>query len=138
MASNIEILHIDDNDLDIMLTQEVFQDSDLSYNLHSANDGEEGLAYLKKEEAKRPNLILLDLNMPVMDGKEFLEIVKSDSQLKSIPVVILTTSASEADISFCYENYANAYITKTIDYVSFQESIKKLESFWFEANKLPF
>jgi len=137
----IEILMVDDNLSDIRLTHEAFKDSKLRNNVHEVYDGTEAMAFLRKEGkyalAPRPDIILLDLNMPKKDGHEVLEEIKSDPDLKSIPVVILTVSQAEEDILKSYDLYANCYITKPVDLDQFIKVVKSLENFWFTIVKLP-
>ncbi len=127
------ILHIEDNEGDIMLTQEAFSTTAVSAQFVVAYNGQEGLNYLRSERTK-PDLILLDINMPVLNGKEFLARVKMDTKLKTIPVVILTTSESNTDIRECYNLHANAYLNKTLDFDSYLEVIRSLTDFWLKHN----
>lgn len=137
----VEILLVEDSPGDIRLTQEALRDSKISNNLHIAMDGEEALAFLKKEgkfsEKPRPDLILLDLNLPKKDGREVLDEIKRDNDLKRIPVVILTISEAEEDIFKSYNLHANCYITKPVDLEQFIKVIKATENFWFTIVKLP-
>jgi two-component system, chemotaxis family, response regulator Rcp1 len=137
----IQILLVEDNLGDIRLTQEVFKEGKLHNVLHSVQDGEEAIAFLRREgkyaDAGRPDLILLDLNLPKKDGREVLKEIKTDSNLASIPVVILTTSKSEEDIDRTYDLHANCYITKPFDLEQFITVAKSIEKFWFSIVKLP-
>ncbi len=137
----VEILLVEDSPGDIRLTQEALKDSKISNNLHIAMDGEEALAFLKKEgkfsEKPRPDLILLDLNLPKKDGREVLAEIKKDNDLKRIPVVVLTISEAEEDILKSYNLYANCYITKPLDLNQFLKVILSIENFWFTIVKLP-
>ena len=137
----IEILMIEDSPDDVELTQEALKDAKVRNHLHIAEDGVEGLAFLKGEgkhgDRPRPDLILLDLNMPRMGGKELLEKVKEDGALKHIPVVVLTTSGADEDILRSYQLHANCYITKPVDFEQFIKIVKSIESFWFTVVKLP-
>lgn len=137
----IDILLAEDNLADIRLTQEAFKDGKLSNNLYVVNDGVEALSFLRKEgkykEMPSPDLFLLDLNMPRMDGREVLKIIKKDQKLKHIPVIILTTSSDEADILKSYEFHANCYITKPVDFGKFTTIVKQIEDFWFSIVRLP-
>lgn len=137
----IEILLVEDNPGDVRLTQEAFKDSKLNNNLNVVEDGVEALEYLRAEggyvDAVRPDIILLDLNLPRMNGQELLKIIKEDVDLRRIPVVILTTSDSEKDIIASYNLHANCYITKPVDLNRFSEIVRNIEGFWFQIVKLP-
>ncbi len=137
----IEILLVEDNPGDVRLTREALKDSKLNNNLHVVNDGLEALAFLRKEgkyiNAPRPDLILLDLNLPKKNGRDVLTEIKEDPDLKRIPVVILTTSSAEEDIIKSYNSHANCYITKPVDFEQFIKVVKKIEDFWFTIVKLP-
>ncbi|MCG2777279.1 MAG: response regulator [Desulfobacterales bacterium] len=136
-----DILLVDDNPGDVRLTQEAFNDGKMLNKLHVAEDGMEALAFLKREgkytDAPRPELILLDLNMPRKDGRDVLAEIKADRDLKRIPVVILTTSRSEEDILKSYDLNANCYITKPVELDKFIEVVKFIEDFWLTIVKLP-
>ncbi len=136
-----DVLLVEDNPGDVRLTEEVFRESGLCKNLHVVGDGIEAISYLRKEkgfaDAPKPDLILLDLNLPKKDGREVLAEIKADKILKTIPVVILTTSQSEQDISRSYELYANCYIAKPIDLENFAEVVNAIENFWLKVVKLP-
>lgn len=138
---SIEILLVEDNPADIRLTQEVFKGSRIRNVLHIVRDGVEALAFLRKENEYKnvvsPDIILLDLNLPKKDGKEVLSDIKSDTELKHIPVVILTTSGAEQDIIKTYNLHANCYITKPVDFDQFISVIKLIEDFWLNIVKLP-
>jgi chemotaxis family two-component system response regulator Rcp1 len=137
----IDILLVEDNAADVRLTQEVLKDSKVRNNLIVANNGQEALTCLRRQGkytgAPRPDLILLDLNLPVMDGREVLEKIKADDDLKRIPVVILTTSKAEEDILRTYNLHANCYVTKPVDLDQFVTVVKSLEDFWLAIVKLP-
>jgi chemotaxis family two-component system response regulator Rcp1 len=137
----IEILLVEDSSGDVRLTREAFRDAKVHINLHVASDGMEAMTFLRGEgehaNAPRPDLILLDLNLPKKDGREVLKEIKESSTLKSIPVVILTTSASEADILRSYRLHANCYITKPVGLDGFLEVIKSIDSFWLSVVQLP-
>ena len=137
----IEILLVEDNPGDIRLTREALHDAKVRNNMMVANDGVEALAYLRQEGqyagTTRPDLILLDLNLPRMNGFEVLDAIKEDADLKRIPVIILTTSQAEQDIIRSYYLYANAYVTKPMDLEQFIRVIKAIEGFWLEIVKLP-
>ena len=136
-----EILLVEDNPGDVRLTREALNESKLANNLHVAEDGVEAMAFLRKEgkytNAPIPDLILLDLNLPRMDGREALKRIKDDEALKRIPVVILTTSTADEDILKTYELHANCYITKPVDFGQFVKVVKSVEDFWFSIVKLP-
>ena len=137
----IEILLVEDSPGDIRLTQEALKESKISNNLHVVMDGEEAIAFLKKEgkfsEKPRPDLILLDLNLPKKDGRDVLAEIKKDKDLKRIPVVVLTISEAEEDVLKSYNLYANCYITKPVDLNQFLKVILSIENFWFTIVKLP-
>ena len=140
-AEPIEVLLVEDSPGDVRLTREAFKDAKVHINMHVASDGMQAMAFLKREgeytNALRPDMILLDLNLPKKDGREVLEEIKESTTLKSIPVVILTTSASEADILKSYRLHANCYITKPVGLGGFLEVIKSIDSFWLSVVKLP-
>jgi len=137
----IEILLVEDNPGDVRLTQEALQESKVINTLHTAADGVQALEFLKQEgkfaDAVRPDIILLDLNLPRMDGRELLAIIKSDPEFRRIPVVILTTSKAEEDIIETYDLHANCFITKPVDLDQFFVVIQSIEEFWFSIVKLP-
>ncbi len=144
MCSNgkqIEILLVEDSPGDARLTQEALADAKIRNRTSVVNDGLEALAFLQREGqyegAPRPDLILLDLNMPRMDGREVLAIIKSDDGLKIIPVVVLTTSEADADILKSYELHASCYITKPVDLEQFIRVVAGIEEFWFSIVKRP-
>jgi CheY-like chemotaxis protein len=138
---SIEILLVEDNEGDARLAKEVMRDSKIRNGLHHVWDGEEAMDYLhrrgKHAEALRPDLILLDLNLPRMDGREVLETIKRHEELRRIPVVILTTSSAEADILKSYDLYANCYITKPVNMVEFIKVVTAIQDFWLTIVKLP-
>jgi two-component system, chemotaxis family, response regulator Rcp1 len=140
-AAVIEVLLVEDSPGDVLLTREAFKDAKVLINLYVALDGIEAMAFLKREgnhaNAPRPDLILLDLNLPKKDGREVLAELKESPVLKSIPVVILTTSASEGDIHGSYQHHANCYITKPVDLEGFLKVVKSIDSFWLSVVKLP-
>ncbi len=141
LAELVEILLVEDNPGDVRLTQEALREGKVHNNLHVARDGVEALAFLRRQgpfaNAVRPDLILLDLNLPKKDGREVLAEIKNDPALASIPVVILTTSAAEQDILRAYHLHANCYITKPVDLEQFIEVVKAIEGFWFTIVRLP-
>jgi two-component system, chemotaxis family, response regulator Rcp1 len=137
----IDILLVEDNPGDVRLTIEAFKEGKVFNNLHVVQDGEEAMDFLKKRkshaEAPRPDLILLDLNLPKMDGRAVLAEIKSDTELRRIPVVVLTTSKAEEDILRSYDLHANCYITKPVELEEFISIVQNIESFWLSIVKLP-
>jgi len=134
----VEILLIEDNPGDIRLIKEILKETNVHNNIQVAMDGEAALKLLFKEEmATRPDLILLDLNLPKIDGREILSEIKGDENLKSIPVVILTTSTAEEDIIETYKKHANSYITKPVDLDQFIQVVESIKTFWLSIVKLP-
>jgi CheY-like chemotaxis protein len=137
----IDILLVEDNPDDVLLTVEVLKDAKVKNTLHVAEDGEEAMQFLYNQgkfvDAPRPDLILLDLNLPGKDGREVLSDIKEDPKLKRIPVVILTTSKDEEDIIRMYDHHANAYITKPVDFDQFISVVHTIEDFWLTIVKLP-
>ena len=136
-----EVLLVEDSPGDVRLTQEAFRDANGSIRLHVVADGVEAMAFLKKEGphayAPRPDIILLDLNLPKMDGREVLAQIKADSGLKTIPTVILTTSEAETDIVKSYQLQANCYLTKPVQFDEFASLVKIVNDFWLTKVKLP-
>lgn len=136
-----DVLLVEDSPGDVRLTQEAFRAANPAIRLHVAVDGVEALAFLSQEgayvDAPRPDLILLDLNLPRMDGREVLKHIRGDDSLKNIPTVILTTSDAEIDIHQSYSLYANSYLSKPVQFEAFEELIKSINEFWFEQAKLP-
>ena len=137
----INILLVEDSPGDVRLTKEAFRDANLEVHVHAVTDGVEALAFLKREgpnaKAPRPDLILLDLNLPRMDGREVLAFVKADDSLKTIPTVVLTTSEAEADIVKSYELQANCYLSKPVELEAFESVVKSISDFWLTRVKLP-
>lgn len=137
----IDILLVEDNPGDVRLAQEVFKEAKVKNDLHVVNDGVEAMAFLRKEgkykDAERPDIILLDLNLPKKTGHEVLAEIKSDDNLKRIPVVILTVSKDEEDVMKSYNLYANCFITKPVDLNQFLNVVKSIEDFWLTIVKLP-
>ena len=137
----IQVLLVEDSPGDVRLTQEAFRDANQSVLLHVAADGVEAMAFLRREgahaQAPRPDLILLDLNLPKMDGREVLAHIKEDDNLKTIPTVILTTSDAESDIVKSYELQANCYLTKPVQLDAFEGLVKSINDFWLTKVKLP-
>ena len=137
----IEVLLVEDSPGDVRLTQEAFRDANRSIHLHVAADGVEAMAFLRRVApyagAPRPDLILLDLNLPKMDGREVLAHIKEDESLKLIPTVILTTSTAEADIKRSYELQANCYLSKPVQLDDFESLVRSINDFWLTKVKLP-
>ncbi len=137
----IEVLLIEDSPGDVRLTIEALKEAKVTNNLSVVQDGVEAIDFLqqkgKYKDAVRPDLILLDLNLPRKDGREVLAEIKSDSNLKRIPVVVLTTSRAESDILKAYDLHANCYITKPVDFKQFMTVVKSIEDFWLTVVKLP-
>lgn len=137
----IEILIVEDNPGDVRLMQEAMRDSKVRNQIHVVEDGVAAMAYLHREgeyaDAPCPDLIMLDLNLPMKDGREVLEEVKEDPELRRIPVVILTTSGAEDDILSTYNHHANCYITKPIDLTQFIHVVRAIDNFWLTIVKLP-
>jgi chemotaxis family two-component system response regulator Rcp1 len=137
----IEILLVEDNPGDALLTREAFDEARVRNNLHHVTDGVRAMEFLRREgeyeRSPRPDIILLDLNMPRKGGLEVLEEVKNDPRLKDIPVVVLTTSAAEEDVVRSYQAHANAYITKPVDLAKFLSVVRTLEEFWLAVVRLP-
>ena len=140
-AKPIEILLVEDNPGDVRLTREALREGRVLHRMTVASDGEEALEILhrkgKHQDAPRPDIIFLDLNLPKKDGREVLADIKSDPDLAIIPVVILTTSNAETDILRSYQLHANCYITKPVDLIRFIEVVKNIEEFWFAVVVLP-
>ena len=137
----IEILLVEDNPGDVRLTREAFKSNKITNNLYVVRDGVEAMLFLRQEgdysDVPRPDLILLDLNLPKKDGREVLAEIKQDGELKTIPVVILTTSSAEEDIIKSYGLHANCYITKPANLAEFIDVMKAIEYFWLKVVKLP-
>jgi len=138
---SVEVLLVEDSPGDVRLTQEAFSEANKSIHLHVAADGVEAIAFLRHEgvhaRAPRPDLILLDLNLPKMDGREVLAHIKEDADLKLIPTVILTTSDAEVDIVKSYQLQANCYLTKPVQLDAFEALVKSINDFWLTKVKLP-
>lgn len=141
MGHPVEILIVEDNPGDVRLMQEAMRDSKVLNQIHVVEDGVAAMAYLHRDgeyaDAPCPDLIMLDLNLPMKDGREVLEEVKEDPELRRIPVVILTTSGAEDDILRTYNHHANCYITKPIDLKQFIKVVRAIENFWLTIVKLP-
>lgn len=141
MIKPIEILLVEDNPGDVLLTKEALTEAKVYNNLHVVGDGDAALDFLNKQgeytDVPRPELVLLDLNLPGRDGREVLAEIKESSELKTIPVVVLTTSTNEEDILRSYEYHANCYITKPLDLDQFVKVVRSIEDFWFSIVTLP-
>ncbi len=139
--TEIQILLVEDNEGDILLTLEAFKELKVKNSVTVVKDGEEAIEFLKKQDQHAdntmPHLILLDINMPKLNGIEVLDFIKKNQKLKKIPVVMLTTSSSESDISDCYEKSANCFITKPLDFGKFLNVVEAIEKFWFKIAQLP-
>jgi chemotaxis family two-component system response regulator Rcp1 len=137
----IEVLLVEDSPGDVRLTQEAFREANRAIHLHVAADGVEAMAFLRQRgtnvHAPRPDLILLDLNLPKMDGREVLALIKEDESLKLIPTVILTTSVAEEDIVKSYQLHANCYLSKPVQLEAFEGLVKSINDFWLTKVKLP-
>ena len=137
----IEVLLVEDSPGDVRLTQEAFRDATVTTRLHVVNDGVEAMAFVKRQgehaNAPRPDLILLDLNLPKMDGREVLALIKEDADFKTIPVVVLTTSGAEEDILRTYRLHANCYLVKPVDLNGFLSVVKSIDDFWLARVRLP-
>ena len=141
MVRPIEILLVEDSPTDAFLTQEAFNRSKLLNKVHVVDNGADAIAFLRRQNAyaksPRPDLILLDLNLPRKDGKEVLQEIKSDDDLKTIPVVILTSSKEEEDVVRSYKLHANCFITKPVEFQRLSEVVKSIREFWFSVVTLP-
>ena len=140
-APPVEILLVEDNPGDVRLTREALKEGKVYNNLHWAKDGVEALEFLKRQgrhaDAPRPDIILLDLNLPKKDGREVLAVIKTDDELKHIPVVVLTTSKAEEDVLKSYALHANCYVTKPVDLEKFIVVVKSIDVFWLTVVTLP-
>ncbi len=140
-SSPIEVLLVEDDPGDVLMTREAFEEHKLRNRLNVVSDGTEALAYLRREgqyaDAVLPDLILLDLNLPRRDGREVLEEIKKDEQLCRIPVVVLTTSEADEDILRSYQLHANAYVTKPVDFERFITVVRQIDEFFVSVVKLP-
>ena len=140
-APPVEILLVEDNPGDVRLTQEALKEGKVYNNLHWAKDGVEALEFLKRQgkhaKAPRPDIILLDLNLPKKDGREVLAVIKNDADLKHIPVVVLTTSVAEEDVLKSYSLHANCYVTKPVDLEKFIQVVQSIDRFWLTVVTLP-
>lgn len=141
MDKSINILLVEDNPADVRLTQEAFKTTKIPNHLHVVRDGVEAMAYLEQagrfSKSPRPDMILLDLNLPKKDGREILALIKQTPEYKQIPVVILTTSSEQEDITHTYKHHANCFITKPADLDEFLDVVKSIETFWLSVVQLP-
>lgn len=139
--TRFEILLVEDNPGDVLLTQEAFREGRLAHRLSVVEDGEEAIQFLRKEgayaEAPKPDLILLDLNLPKKDGRELLAELKEDPALRYIPIIVLTTSDAEQDVWRAYKLHANCYLTKPVNLEDFIRKIRSFEDFWLTVVRLP-
>ncbi|MFZ5882009.1 MAG: response regulator [Chloroflexota bacterium] len=137
----IEILLVEDSPADVLITREAFEEAKLLNTLHVVEDGVQALEFLRQQgpyaEAPRPDLILLDLNLPRKNGREVLAEIKADAGLKSIPVVILTTSSSDEDVLNAYDLHANCYVVKPVGFDNFFKAVQSIQDFWFSVVTLP-
>jgi CheY-like chemotaxis protein len=137
----VDVLLVEDDPGDVLMTREAFEEHKLRNTLHVVNDGVDAVAFLRREgefsDAPRPGLILLDLNLPRMDGREVLAEIKADENLRSIPVVVLTTSEAEEDVLRSYDLHANAYVTKPVDFEQFIRVVQHIDDFFVSVVKLP-
>ena len=138
---SIDILLVEDNPGDVLLTEEALLEGDLDYNIHVVPDGEEALKFLRREDpymdSPVPHIVLLDLNLPKLGGREVLMEIKKDDTLKHIHVVVLTTSKAEEDVSKSYELHANCFVTKPVDFERFGHVVRSIQNFWMTVVKLP-
>ncbi|MFQ6392995.1 response regulator [Nocardia sp. KC 131] len=141
LGQPIDILLVEDDPGDVLMTREAFEDNKIGNTLYVTRDGQEALEFLYRQgahrSAPRPDLILLDLNLPKYDGRQVLERIKSDPDLAHIPVVVLTTSAAEEDVLRSYKLHANAYVTKPVDLEQFMAAIKQIDDFFVQVVRLP-
>lgn len=137
----VQILLVEDSLEHAELVFAAFDEAQIPHEIHHARDGEQAMEYLRgagsQPERELPDLVLLDLNLPRMDGREVLRVMKSDPDLHSIPVVVLSTSSADADVNLAYRNHANAYVKKPVDFDEFIRAIKSFESFWLSVATLP-
>ena len=140
-ATAIKVLLVEDDPGDVLITREALSAAKLMHNLHVVDNGEAAVSYLRREGeylgATRPDLVLLDLNLPRLDGREVLAIVKADTELRRIPVVVLTTSSAEEDVLRSYDLHANAYVTKPVDLDAFLAAVRQIDEFFLTVVRLP-
>ena len=141
LSTQVHILLVEDDPGDVVMTREAFDHHKIGNPLHVVTDGAQALQFLHRQgpysDAPRPGLILLDLNLPKLDGREVLTAIKNDEQLRTIPVVVLTTSAAEEDIARSYHTHANAYVTKPVDFTNFINVIHQIDNFFVSVVQLP-
>ena len=141
MADDIQILLVEDNPGDVRLTVEALRHAKVANELHVVGNGEEAIDFLRQQgghvDAPRPDIVLLDLNLPRLDGRDVLADIKSDPELATIPIIVLTSSTAEADIQRSYELHANCYISKPVDFSEFLSAVQSLEGFWLKIVRLP-
>lgn len=141
MSDDIQILLVEDNPGDVRLTVEALRDAKVANQLHVVGNGEEAIDFLRQQgrhvDAARPDIVLLDLNLPRLDGRDVLADIKSDPSLATIPIIVLTSSTAEADIQRSYELHANCFISKPVDFSEFLAAVRSLEGFWLKIVRLP-
>jgi len=141
MSEDIQILLVEDNPGDVRLTMEALRGAKVANELHVVGDGGEAIEFLNRcgthADAPRPDIVLLDLNLPRVDGNEVLAQIKSDPDLAKIPIIVLTSSSAEADIQRAYELHANCFISKPVDFTEFIGAVRSLEGFWLKIVRLP-
>lgn len=141
MTDEIHILLVEDNPGDVRLTVEALRDAKVANELHVVGDGDEAIQFLHHRgryvDAPRPDIVLLDLNLPRLDGRDVLADIKTDPDLAKIPIIVLTSSSAERDIQDAYELHANCYISKPVDFTDFIEAVRSLEGFWLKIVRLP-
>ncbi len=141
MDSDIQILLVEDNPGDVRLTIEALRGAKVANELHVVSDGESAIDYLRQRgqyvDARRPDIVLLDLNLPRMEGREVLADIKADEELAKIPIIILTSSSADEDIQQAYALHANCFVTKPVDFTEFIEAVRSLEGFWLKIVRLP-
>ncbi|MFC4426654.1 response regulator [Deinococcus navajonensis] len=141
LQPHIEILLVEDNEPDVLLTLEAFEDASVPNHMHVARDGVEALRFLRREgeyaDAPRPDVILMDINMPRKNGLEVLEEIKADPELRSIPVVMLTTSQADDDVRNSYQRHASGYVVKPVGFENFQSAMRAFENFWLTFVRFP-
>jgi CheY-like chemotaxis protein len=139
--TEIHVLLVEDDPGDVLMTREAFEENKVANNLSVVSDGEAAMAFLRKQgeyaDAPTPDLVLLDLNLPRMDGREVLAAMKGDEELRRIPVVVLTTSEAEEDVLRSYSLHANAYVTKPVDFERFIQVVRKIDDFFVQVVRLP-
>jgi chemotaxis family two-component system response regulator Rcp1 len=141
VSDEIHILLVEDNPGDVRLTVEALRDAKVANELHVVGDGEEAIKFLRQEgryvDAPRPDIVLLDLNLPRLDGRDVLAAIKTDPELAKIPIIVLTSSSAERDIQQAYELHANCYVSKPVDFTEFIQAVRSLEGFWLKIVRLP-